>query len=183
MQPNEAFERYSIEHWRKIKHWTTPVQTRPRSCITHCRFPPSEGMGGPLYASTVHCTHIDNDKYMGIIKSWNLFLCAYNRGQLTHPFTPSHREQSPIMQAAPKRRISSKNTENAICLKVPKPGECVETTTITVTRQNTQTKPGEGSEGSTMTMTCTDLHRVQCIARNLSDKMSAANFRILPIFV
>lgn len=40
--------------------------------------------------STGHCTHIDitididNDKYMGIIKSWNLFLCAYNGGQSTH---------------------------------------------------------------------------------------------------
>jgi len=66
--------------------------------------------------STVHCTHIDNDKYMGIIKSWNLFLCAYNGGQSTH--NPPHNTNTrPIVLAAPRRRISSDNTANFMCQK------------------------------------------------------------------
>lgn len=149
------------------------------------------------YESTVHCTHIDNDKYMGIIKSWNLFLCAYNRGQLTHPCAPSHTVQTPkrpIMQAAPQRRISSKNTENVICLKVPKPEKramspckCVKTTTITVTRQNKQLWAARRSRTLDQEPVPWPWHAVTYIASNalpaMPDKVSAANFRILPIFV
>jgi len=54
--------------------------------------------------NTVHCTHIDNDKYMGIIKSWNLFLCAYNGG--LHP-----RATPPSSPMVPQRRISSGRAE------------------------------------------------------------------------
>lgn len=66
--------------------------------------------------NTVHCTHIDNDKYMGIIKSWNLFLCAYNRG--LHP-CPC------LWSMVPQRRISSGNAErfmspkNTLCKDFP----------------------------------------------------------------
>lgn len=132
------------------------------------------------HESTVHCTHIDNDKYMGIIKSWNLFLCAYNRGQLTQPHAPSHKTQPcPIMQAAPKRRISSENTENVICLETPnlKSGNAstnaktktATTTTITVTRQCKQLGGRRLNQTGpeTRTLSFSDLLRVECIARNV----------------
>lgn len=54
--------------------------------------------------STVHCAHIDNDKYMGIIKSWNLFLCGYNGGQATsaaHTLTPIARPLASLLHGPP----------------------------------------------------------------------------------
>jgi len=201
---NEPVACYSIEHLQKIKHKVCTVYKQMQNAHpppknnnknnTDCN---CNGIFPQPSKNTVHCTHIDsdidNDKYMGIIKSWNLFLCAYNGGQSTRPMVRPI-IQIPAQSSWPPPGDAFHLTIRKILCAQPKKQEKLRSghricnaSTNTSNNNNNCYKPKQTIVGTRFEKF--ELKPEPCrrrmtffIVSNALTEMSAANFRILPIF-